>query len=359
MLKEETFPLAMKYVDVTRTTDTSLDVLLEKNIEDYWNVDGEKELSGVHGSGFTRFVPLKERPPEGFSWSGERLTRNQKNSRPDDVWPDMWTHVSDAEEKKAKHRWAIEKPKLENARQLRGIFFIEPNDEEFKLTMIAARRKLEVPMPAALPCKTSIKSSGETHRNFGKRKTNCACVVDADKSTRPRLEGAGHKPHQDYITAKRTNSITHYSLVHKFIPMPQAFKIPDEKAAVENEWEKLEKNPAWQRMKVRNKKEVIEEARNKGRTVHFSSLIDLCHLKTSELEPQCQKYKGRVVLRGDIVEDDSGSYAVFTEQGSSASQMTAAKVMDHHIQTSRVRRTSSGCSICFILRSKWKMHRRY
>ena len=41
-----------------------------------------------------------------------------------------------------------------------------------------------------------------------------------------------------------------------------------------------------------------------------------------------QKYKGRVVLRGDIVKDNSGSYAVFTEQGSSASQMTAAKVMD-------------------------------
>ena len=36
----------------------------------------------------------------------------------------------------------------------------------------------------------------------------------------------------------------------------------------------------------------------------------------------------RVVLRGDIVKDDSGSYAVFTEQGSSASQMTAAKIMD-------------------------------
>ena len=28
------------------------------------------------------------------------------------------------------------------------------------------------------------------------------------------------------------------------------------------------------------------------------------------------------------MKDDSGSYAVFTEQGSSASQVTAAKVMD-------------------------------
>ena len=34
------------------------------------------------------------------------------------------------------------------------------------------------------------------------------------------------------------------------------------------------------------------------------------------------------MVRGDIVKDDSGAYAVFTEQGSSASQMTAARVMD-------------------------------
>ena len=44
--------------------------------------------------------------------------------------------------------------------------------------------------------------------------------------------------------------------------------------------------------------------------------------------PCIEKYKGRVVLRGDIAKDDSGSYAVFAENGSSASQITAAKVMD-------------------------------
>ena len=37
--------------------------------------------------------------------------------------------------------------------------------------------------------------------------------------------------------------------------------------------------------------------------------MDLCHLKNSELEPQYQKYMGKDVLRGDIVKDDSGSYA--------------------------------------------------
>ena len=85
---------------------------------------------------------------------------------------------------------------------------------------------------------------------------------------------------------------------------------------------------AWNQTKVRNKKEVIDEARTKGAKVHFASLMDICHLKNAELQAKHQKYKGRVVLRGDIVKDDSGAYAVFTEQGSSASQMTAAQVMD-------------------------------
>ena len=56
--------------------------------------------------------------------------------------------------------------------------------------------------------------------------------------------------------------------------------------------------------------------------------MDLCHVVNSQLEPQFQKYKGRNVLRGDMLKDDSVSYAVFAEQGSSASQKTAAKVMD-------------------------------
>ena len=43
---------------------------------------------------------------------------------------------------------------------------------------------------------------------------------------------------------------------------------------------------------------------NEGRKVHFASSMDLCHLKNTKVE------------------------LVFTEQGSSASQMTASKVMD-------------------------------
>ena len=49
--------------------------------------------------------------------------------------------------------------------------------------------------------------------------------------------------------------------------MPQAFKIPVGKAAVDKEWEKLEKISAWNLTKVRSKKEVIDEARTKQKFI--------------------------------------------------------------------------------------------
>ena len=45
MPREESFPIPLKYIDFARTAHTSLDVLLEKHIEDYWNVDEDQELS--------------------------------------------------------------------------------------------------------------------------------------------------------------------------------------------------------------------------------------------------------------------------------------------------------------------------
>ena len=97
---------------------------------------------------------------------------------------------------------------------------------------------------------------------------------------------------------------------------------------MDKEWKKLETNPAWQLDRVRGTKEVILEAQRDKKKVHFAALMAICHLKNAELKPKLQKCKGRVALRGDVVEDDSGAYAVFTEQGSSASQMSAAKETD-------------------------------
>ena len=59
--------------------------------------------------------------------------------------------------------------------------------------------------------------------------------------------------------------MSHCNLVHKFLPMPQAMKIPDVKAAVDKEWKKLETIPAWQLEKVKCKNEAILEAQRDRR----------------------------------------------------------------------------------------------
>ena len=84
--REESFPIPLKYIDVSRTTHTNLDVKQERCIDDYWNIDGSRDLS-YPCARFTQFTLLEETPPDGYMWSGRRLTRKQLTSRPDYLWP--------------------------------------------------------------------------------------------------------------------------------------------------------------------------------------------------------------------------------------------------------------------------------
>ena len=179
---------------------------------------------------------------------------------------------------------AIEEPKLDNARRLRGIYFIDPEDIELKDIIKNARRNLETPMAPAMPCKTCKKNKhGETRSKTTDFKSKFACILEASESTRMRMEETLPKYREDHIAGKGDNSLQHYNMVHKFIPMPQAMKIAAAKAAVVKEWEKLEKILAWDKRRVRNISEVIDEARTKGMKVHFASMMDICHLKNAEL----------------------------------------------------------------------------
>ena len=117
-----------------------------------------------------------------------QLTKKQTTSRPDYLWPEIWKDMSEVALRKAKQKWAIKKPKLDHARGLRGIYFIDPADLEIKETIKNARRKLEVPMPAAMPCKIGRGKYRETSRTSDARKTKYACIVEADESTRECLE---------------------------------------------------------------------------------------------------------------------------------------------------------------------------
>ena len=84
------------------------------------------------------------------------------------------------------------------------------------------------------------------------------CVLEADVSTRMRMGNSIPQHHEDHIAGKGENSLQHYNLVHKSIPLPQAMNIPAAKAAVDEEWENLEKISPWNLTKVKSKKSVID-----------------------------------------------------------------------------------------------------
>ena len=86
--KEETFPIPLKYTDVTRTTHTSLDVLQEKRIDDHWNDDVDRSVSDSR-TGFTKVTLLNNKHPKRIYVSPRRLTKNQTTTRPDYLWPEI------------------------------------------------------------------------------------------------------------------------------------------------------------------------------------------------------------------------------------------------------------------------------
>ena len=139
---------------------------------------------------------------------------------------------------KEKQKWSNEKIHLENARKLRGIYFINPEDKEFKETIKNARKKLEASVAPAMPCKI-MENCGSGGSN--KIKTKLACILEADESTRMRMGNSMPHYPQDLVAGKGENSLQHYNLVHKFILMPQAVKIHAAEAAVDKDWEKWRK----------------------------------------------------------------------------------------------------------------------
>ena len=218
--REESFPIPLKYIDVSGTTHTNLDVKQERRIDDYWNFDGSRDLSDPW-TGFKQNYYIGRKTSRrisvvrgGIDEKTAQIIYGQNPGRKN------WRNAN----LKEKHKWSNEKPKLDNARRSRGIYFIDPEDKEFKETIRNARKKLETQRAPAMPCKISKNIQNRVTRG----KTN-------EESTRLRMEETLPNHHEDHIAEKGDNSLQQYYLVHKFIPMPQAMKIPAAKAAVDKE----------------------------------------------------------------------------------------------------------------------------
>ena len=178
--KEETFIIPLKYIDVTRSTHTDLDVMQETLECRFEQTLGE-------------ICPQKEKPPMVYMWSGRRLTKTQTTTRPDKFSSEVWTKIGKAVQNREKQEWAMEKPEFHNARRLSGIYFIDPDDKEHSETLKNERRELERPMAPATPCKRIQSSTtkvvakpkiGDEKRS----KTMYSRKVESHESTRQRAE---------------------------------------------------------------------------------------------------------------------------------------------------------------------------
>ena len=76
-----------------------------------------------------------------------------------------------------------------------------------------------------------------------KLKTRLACILEADESTRLRMDESLPNHHEDRIAGKGDNSLQHYNLVHKFFLCLKPWRFPQQR----QQWIKNGRN--WKRFR--------------------------------------------------------------------------------------------------------------
>ena len=163
-------------------------------------------------------------------------------------------------------------------------------------------------------------------------KTICVCMVEFHESIWHRAESLQSKIREVRTAGKGFTSMTHSNVVHIFIPMPQAMKIPDAKAAVKKKWRKLETSPAWDLGRVKSKKEVILEAQ-RDRKQSPVCVID-GHVPPRKMQSRNPKF-------WSFIEESCSGVTSFQEP----TQSSLSKAHLHHRWLLPTWRTSSRCSI--------------
>ena len=133
-----------------------------------------------------------------------------------------------------------------------------------------------------MPCQI-LKNCGSGGSD--KNKTKLACIMESNESTRMRMGNSEPPNHEDHIAGKGENSLQHYN--SQIYSYASRYENSSSKSSSGQGMGKLEKISAWNLTKVKSKKQVIDEARTSGATVHFASLMDICHLYSA---PRLARY---------------------------------------------------------------------
>ena len=133
-----------------RFSDTSK----QASIDDDWHMEGDKSKSEPR-IGKTRLALLNNNRPQEICGYQGRLTTKQVTTRPGNIWSEEWSNVAKGSQRKTKNEWLERKPKLEAAREQRGICFIPDDDLDYPEIIFNATRKLEIRRATAMLCKVT------------------------------------------------------------------------------------------------------------------------------------------------------------------------------------------------------------
>ena len=119
---------------------------------------GPPARSPPPSSPWTRHVQRRQlqllKPPakDGHKWVMGRLTKIQKTTRPDNLWPEIWKRLGKKQKQQEIKNWEEESAARDAARKKRGIDKIETSEIETYLKLIAeAKEKCNLPEAPAMP----------------------------------------------------------------------------------------------------------------------------------------------------------------------------------------------------------------
>ena len=121
-------------------------ILCQKAASITFGISMGQETCLIHEQVPFNFLYWKKNLQTDFCGLGELA------SRPDHSWPELWKQWERMPSWRRGKSGHMKKLQLENARKLRGIYFIDPEDKEFKETIKNARKNLETSIAPVRDC---------------------------------------------------------------------------------------------------------------------------------------------------------------------------------------------------------------
>ena len=189
--------------------------------------------------------------------------------------------------KKEEHEWAIEKPKLDNVRRLRGIYIIDPEDGEYKETTKNERKKLEIPMEAGMSCKMEAKKHSKLRETADESDESDKIQKDKSMHVSWKLinnlrESVWNPLYQKIM--KITSQVK--DTIRKVTAIFSAQIYSDAPSDENSGCERRSGQRVGEARKVVSvaieQGTVILEAEREKKNVQFASLMDTCHLKNAD-----------------------------------------------------------------------------